>query len=292
MRINESYPSLTAAAVTLGKFDGIHRGHRKLVEEVTARKQFGEKAVLFAVDSSSRLIMTRQERREVLESMGIDVLIECPLDEKFKSTKAETFISEILVGDLGASFVTVGEDFRFGCGRKGTPELLNKAGLKYGFEVRIIPSQMDGHRKISSTFIREELRKGNMEKTASLLGMPYFAESEILHGQGLGHRRLLPTINMIPSPEKLVPPNGVYFTRTHTPKGSWEGITNIGTKPTVGADFVGIETYLFDCSEDLYGERCRVEFFHFHRPEQRFGSLESLRGQLMMDVEAGKDYFT
>lgn len=291
LKINGEFPRLSNSAVTLGKFDGIHRGHQKLVEKVLEQKENGRQAVLFAIDVSSRMILTRQERASVLEKAGIDVLVECPLDERFKHMKAESFVSEILVGDLQASYVAVGEDYRFGFERRGTPALLKELGAKYGFQVEILPKEMDRHRKISSTFIREELKRGNMEKVTYLMGSDYFVEGVVEHGRGLGHRKLLPTANVIPGQDKLMPPNGVYITESQFGDKTYQGITNIGYKPTIGETFIGVETYLFGCAEDLYGEKCRVDFKHFLRPEHKFSSLEALKSQLLRDAEAGKNYF-
>ena len=172
LKIEGEFPKLANCAVTMGKFDGIHRGHRKLVEKIRERKTLGEQAVLFAIDASSNMILTSQERASLLEKLGVDVLVECQLNDRIRHMKAENFIKEILMGDLGASYVVVGEDNRFGFERKGTPRLLMEFGEKYGFDVEILSKEMDGHRKISSTYIREELKKGNMEK--ELFDKPLF----------------------------------------------------------------------------------------------------------------------
>lgn len=292
LKINGEFPRLAPCGVTLGKFDGIHRGHMRLVEKVLEYKNMtGSKAVLFAIDVNEKMILSRKERADFLEKAGIDVLVECPLTDSFKHQKAENFIKEILLGDLRAGFVAVGEDYRFGYGRKGTPQLLKSFGAKYGFHAEVISKEMDGRRKVSSTFIREELKKGKMEKVEDLLGRPYFLAGEILHGRGLGHRMLLPTTNMIPDPDKLMPPNGVYVTVSHFENQVYGGITNIGCKPTVGGEsFIGVETYLFDCSQDLYGKPCKVEFLHYLRPEHKFPSLEALKTQLLKDAQQGKDF--
>lgn len=291
LRIEGEFPRLSNSAVTLGKFDGVHRGHRKLVEKVLEQKENGAQAVLFAFDTSSQMILTREERRALLENAGVDVLLECPLDNRMKHMKAESFVREILVGDLQVSFVAVGEDFRFGHERKGTPKLLKELGKKYGFQVEILSKEMDGHRKISSTYIREELKHGNMEKFTSLMGMEFSVEGVVEHGRGLGHKKLFPTTNLIPSEEKLMPPNGVYVTMSYFEGKSYQGITNVGYKPTIGEKFLGVETYLFGCKENLYGQRCKVSFLKFLRPEQKFGSLETLKAQLNKDVENGLAYF-
>ena len=174
------------SVVTLGKFDGIHRGHQKLVEKILEQKEKGLETVLFSLGIGSQMIFTKEERCQILERAGVDVLVECPLDPRIRHMKAETFIKEILIGDLQAEHVAVGEDFRFGYERKGTPQLLEIMGKKFGFTVDIVPKEMEGHRKISSTFIREELKKGNMEKVNDLLGFPFYVDGVIEHGRGMG----------------------------------------------------------------------------------------------------------
>lgn len=292
MRIEDQFPRLNNSAVTLGKFDGIHRGHRKLMEKILEqKKETGAQAVVLAFVSDRKTVLTNSERRDFLEHMGADILLECPLTGAIRHMKAETFIRQVLVGALQASFVTVGEDFRFGFERKGTPELLKKYGGKYGFEVEILSKEMDGSRKISSTYIREELAKGNMEKVSLLLGFDYFVSGIVEHGRGMGHREFFPTANLIPMPEKLLPPNGVYITLSSFGQEIYPGITNVGYKPTVGENFIGVESYLFDCEKNLYGKNCTVEFRKFLRKEQKFSSYEALKEQIQKDIRMGEEYF-
>lgn len=292
MAIEGRFPKFNNSAVTLGKFDGIHRGHRKLIDKIlNQKKETGAMAVVVAFVSDRKTILTKAERRELLEHMGVDVLLECPLNNEMKHMKAEQFIRQVLVGSLQASYVAVGEDYRFGFERKGTPELLQKAGLKYGFEAEVLPKEMDGTRKISSTCIREELARGNMERVSSLLGCDYFVSGIVEHGRGMGHREFFPTANLIPMPEKLLPPNGVYVTLSSFGQEIYPGITNVGYKPTIGETFVGVESYLFDCEKNLYGKTCTVEFRKFLRDEQKFSSFEALKKQIQEDVRRGREYF-
>ncbi|MBR2765316.1 MAG: riboflavin biosynthesis protein RibF [Blautia sp.] len=289
IKVEDSFPRLSGTAVTIGKFDGLHRGHRRLVDKILEKKEQGLKSLLFAIDVSDRFILTRDERARFLEEKGLDYLVECPLSDWLRRTRAEAFIREILAGAFGAGYVAVGEDYRFGYERRGNGTMLEKAGHRYGFDVEIVPHEMDGRRKISSTYVREELLKGNMEKVAFLMGSAYYTDGEVVHGRGLGHKALLPTINVRPPREKLLPPDGVYVTCTRFPGGEWRGITNIGFKPTVGGETApGIETFLFDCDSDLYGQPCTTEFLHFIRPEQRFSSLEALRTRQKADLAAAK----
>ena len=292
VKIEGQFPKFSHCAVTLGKFDGIHRGHRKLIQTILNRKkEYGELAVVMAFVSDRQTILTSEERRILLEKMGVDILLECPLNDQIKHMKADVFIRQILKGDLQASCVVVGEDFRFGHERKGSPELLEKYGEKYDYETIVIAKEMEGNRKISSTYIREELKKGNMEKVTSLMGRDYFVEGQVVHGRGMGHKVLLPTTNLVPPRTKILPPNGVYVTSSYFGDKIYHGITNIGCKPTVGESFIGVETYLFDCKEDLYGEECRVDFKKFLRPERKFPSLEALKSRLLADAEDGRRFF-
>lgn len=292
MTVEGQFPRLSGSAVTLGKFDGMHKGHRKLIDKILEKKkETGVQAVVLAFVSDRKTVLTKAERRDLLEHMGVDVLLECPLDSEMKHMKAESFIRQVLVGSLQASYVAVGEDFRFGFERKGTPELLQKSGSKYGFQAEILPKEMDGARKISSTYIREELNRGRIEKVSALLGYDYFVSGIVEHGRGMGHREFFPTANLVPMPEKLLPPNGVYITLSSFGQEIYPGITNVGCKPTIGETFVGVESYLFDCEKNLYGKTCTVEFKKFLREEQKFSSYEALKKQIFEDIKEGREFF-
>ena len=278
-------------AVTLGKFDGIHRGHKVLINQVLAEKKNGYQAVLMAFDAASSTLYTQRERREKLALMGIDCLVECPLDEQFCRIEAQDFIRDILVDKLRVKKIAVGEDFRFGYKRRGTPELLEKMGTRYGFIVAVFPKVTDDGRTISSTRIRELLSKGEIFQVNKLLGDVYYISGEVLHGRGLGHRKLVPTTNIKPAREKLLPPNGVYVTISDFCGQKFGGVTNVGYKPTVGGEaFIGVETYLFGCRENLYGQKTKVYFLEFLRPERQFQSVESLKAQLFADIRKAKGY--
>ncbi|MBQ8306598.1 MAG: bifunctional riboflavin kinase/FAD synthetase [Blautia sp.] len=290
LRTDGEFPCLSDSAVTLGKFDGLHRGHKKLVEQVIQKKDEGALAVLFAFDMQGSTLLSRNERIHLLEEMGIDYLLECPLNEQIRRMEAEVFVQDILLDRLHASTVVVGEDFRFGHQRKGNAELLLRLGEQLGFRVAVVPREMDGERKVSSTTVREELEIGNMERVRELLGTPFFVEGKVVHGAGIGHKLLLPTTNLVPPPEKRMPPSGVYVTRSRFGDRILGGVTNVGCKPTVDGSFLGVETYLYDCDEDLYEQDCRVEFLHYLRREQRFASLADLKRQLLEDASQGRKY--
>ena len=289
--IDDFFPRLSGCAVTLGKFDGFHRGHQKLIKKVLERKEQGEQAVVVTFQSANEMLFTSEEKSQYLESLGVDVLIECSLNEKLRYMKAEDFIKEVLVDCLQVSCVIVGEDFRFGYKRKGSPALLRKYGKTYHFDVEICSREREENRKISSADIREALKKGNMEKVSKLLGRDFSLSGTVEHGNGIGHKKLVPTANVIPQKGKLMPPNGVYVTLFRFEEKEYRSITNVGYKPTIGDTTLGVETFLFDCNEDLYGKDCVVEFKKYVRPEQKFPSIEKLKEQIQQDIAVGMAYF-
>ena len=288
------------SSVTLGKFDGLHRGHQKLINLI--RREQGEKnrSVIFTFDVSPRsyilhsppkYLLTYEERRELAENLGVDILAECPFTEALMHMEPEDFVKEYLAERLHARYLAVGPDFRFGYQRRGTPELLKELGRTYGFRTEIVEKEKYKGRDISSTFVREELEKGHIEEVNQLLGYTYFTKGEIVHGRQLGRTIGIPTANLIPPVIKKLPPNGVYITESLIQGKTYQGITNRGYKPTVKENFLGVETYLFSCNADLYGQEAEVRFYRYLRPEIKFSSLEELKCQMLKDIEEGKSYF-
>ena len=288
-------------AVTLGKFDGIHRGHQKLVQKVVEAGGQGMQSVVFTFDMFpvtvvtgriQKTIVTNEERKMNLERMGVDCLIEYLFTPEISHMDPKRFIKDVLVDRLNAKLIVVGPDFHFGYQRAGNCELLQQCAAEYGYRVDIESKLKDEGREISSTYIREQLALGHIEKANELLGYPYFIHGRVLHGKSLGRTLGLPTINLAPPESKLLPPNGVYVSETTIEGRLYQGITNIGRKPTVGEDNpVGVETHLFDCDEDLYGKAADVRLCHFCRPERKMESVEELRLTIERDVQAGKKYF-
>lgn len=271
------------SVVTLGKFDSLHRGHRALLDRVLAYPEKHVSRTVFTFVTSPISLLSQRERRHRLNQMGMDILIECPFVPELISMDPETFVKRMLVGQLNAVHVVVGYDFRFGYKRSGDPAILTELGKKYGFTVEVIPEVMYDGSEVSSSRIRTELEKGNMELVNTLLGYEYSIMGEVVHGAHVGSTIGIPTTNLIPEKEKLLPPNGVYVSKTTVGNTTYMGMTNIGTKPTVDGSFVGVETYLFDCHEDLYGEHERVHILHYVRPEQKFSDLDELKAQLKKD---------
>lgn len=273
------------SVVTLGKFDGIHRGHQALIDRVLAYGDDSVTKTVFTFDIAPVMLLSKKERRKMLKNLGIDLVVECPFIADVITMEPETFVKQILVEQLKAVHIVVGADYRFGYHRSGNAKLLEELGERYGFTVEIVEKVSDGSREISSTYIREELEKGNIEKVNELLGYEFYITGEIVHGRKVGRTIGIPTTNLIPPKGKLLPPNGVYVTQTSIGGSLYYGMTNIGCKPTVEGSFVGVETYLFDFEGDLYGKKATVSLLHYIRPEKRFDGLEALKMQIKKDEE-------
>lgn len=291
------------SVLSLGKFDGLHRGHELLMSYMQQKKQQeqGLKAVVFTFDIpprervqdiQSQVLTTGAEKERLFRDAGIDYVIECPFTKQIMCMEPETFIHEIVTA-CHVKYMVVGTDFRFGHRRRGDYRMLKEFAAQYGYEVKVVDKIQEDNRDISSTFVREELMAGNIEKANELLGYPFFVEGCVVHGRQMGKRVLnIPTINLLPPEDKLLPPFGVYISETEWNGRNYPGITNVGRKPTVeGENPIGVETHLFDVSEDLYGEKVRVSFLKHVRPEQRFPSLEALKEQMRHDIEYAKVYF-
>lgn len=280
-------------AISIGKFDGLHQGHQLLVERIVKKKQEGLKALIFTFDFGDRpVLLLPEERREMLRKWGVDYLLECPFVESISHMEAEEFVRKILVERLHVRYLAVGTDFRFGCQRRGDYRLLQRLSAECGYEVEVVEKACWQGEEISSSRIRRELEQGRMELVNQLLGYAYSVTGEVLHGRKIGRTLGMPTTNIGPSERKLLPPNGVYATRTVIAGELFEGITNIGYKPTVGAEpRKGVETYLFDLDRNLYGEILTVRFYGYERPERKFDSLEELKKRIGQDVEWGRTYF-
>lgn len=280
-------------AVSLGKFDGLHKGHQRLLRRIAGKKKEHMASVIFTFDfGRTQGLMLKAERRRMLEEWGIDYLLECPFVPEISHMEPEDFVRRMLRDRLHAAYLAVGTDFRFGYQRKGDYKLLQQMAPECGYEIDVVEKEQYNGRDVSSTFIREELERGNIELVNRLLGYPYSVSGEVVHGNALGRTLGIPTLNILPDEGKLLPPNGVYATISRIEGRDYEGISNIGYKPTVSDKHQkGIETYLFDVNENLYGKEVTVYFFAFERPERRFDSVQELKAQLVSDKEWGRMQF-
>ncbi|MCR4567033.1 MAG: bifunctional riboflavin kinase/FAD synthetase [Pseudobutyrivibrio sp.] len=287
-------------AITVGKFDGIHRGHNLLTTDIISKKADGLKSCLITFTNSPRFelsddespsLITNKERVFMLDNNGLDYLIECPFDKKLMETGPTEFI-EFLVNNLNMKYMVAGSDFTFGYKGAGNVDLLRELAPRFGFDLNIIDKIKKNNRDISSTYIREELKAGNIDSVNEMLGYEYFVWGEVVHGAHLGHTIGIPTINIMPEPCKLVPKFGVYVTTIDFDGRIYHGVTNVGTKPSVSdKNIVGIETHILDYNGDLYGTFVKVTFKSFLRPEIKFASIDELQEQMSKDKIKAKDYF-
>ena len=288
-------------AVTLGKFDGLHRGHELLMQNVLeCSRKYKVASVAFTFDMPPRnrveeivanVLTTNDEKQYIFEKQGIDYLIECPFTPEVMAMEPEAFIKWI-VDSLNMKYVVVGDDFRFGHKRAGDYHTLQQYEEQYGYKTIVLDKLKDSNRDISSTYVREKIADGNIRKANQLLGYNYFIKSEILHGKKLGRRIGIPTINMILPEHKLLPPNGVYVTEVLVDGKTYMGVTNVGCKPTVSEDrVIGVETYIDDFNQDVYGEKIVVSFLEFIRPEMKFASVEELKKQMNTDIQVARKYY-
>ena len=229
-------------AVAIGKFDGVHLGHKKLLSEIIRQKKKGLKAAVFTFDPSpeaffgrisARELSTKEEKRARFKEIGIDILVEFPFNRETAATSPEKFVTDILLGRMNAAFVAAGSDLSFGARGKGNFELMSKLADEYGFEAKRIHKIEKKGKVISSTLIRGLVESGKMEDAAEYLGVPYSIFGTIVHGRALGRKIGIPTLNQIPPVNKLLPPFGVYYSEVLVNGKTYKGMTNIGIKPTV-----------------------------------------------------------
>ena len=287
-------------AIAIGKFDGIHQGHKKLIEQIVSKKKDGLKATVFTFDIQAasffggkdiKEITTKEEKRIIFKELGVDILVEFPLNKETASTKADVFIKEILVDKLKMKYICAGDDVSFGAMGKGNASLLMEKSNIFDYEVKIIDKITYKDREISATYIREEINKGNMEEVTNLLGHPYSFDGEVKKGFQLGHKLGMPTLNLYPDERKILPPLGVYYSRVIYKGCEYKGITNIGMRPTVAeTKRISVETYLYDFDMDMYGEKITTLLLKFRRPEMKFEDVNALKAQMQEDIEAGAKF--
>lgn len=288
--------------VTIGKFDGLHRGHQLLLNNIIEQKKQGYNAVMFTFmyhpsnlfsDKEINLIYTEEEKKYLLERSGLDVLVSYPFTEETAAMEPETFIKEVLIEKLDVKKIVVGTDFCFGHNRKGNVSLFEALSHEYGYELIVFDKMKVDDQVISSSFIRSEIAEGHIENANSLLGNPYTIIGEVQHGRKIGRTLGFPTTNLIPPQNKLLPPNGVYASITKINGIEHPGVTNIGYNPTVGTTPERrVETFIFDYDANLYGKTIEVVLYALERSEIHFNSLEELKEQMRKDIAFGRNYFS
>lgn len=294
-----NFPLDGRSAVAIGKFDGIHLGHRKLLEKIIQQKEKGYLATVFTFDTSAaaffggddKELTTKEEKRRLFARMGMDVLIEFPLNQETAATPPDVFVEEYIIRQMKAAYICAGMDVSFGQRGAGNYQLLQQYAAAGDYRIEIIDKVMAGGEEVSSTRVREAIRSGEMKLANEMLGTVYSLTGVVTHGRRLGRTIGMPTANLLPEKDKLLPPNGVYYSRVRYQDKVYKAISNIGCKPTVSAEMVlGVESYLYDFTEDIYGKEITVELLEFRRPEMKFADVEALKTQMEKDIQAGKTY--
>jgi riboflavin kinase/FMN adenylyltransferase len=290
-------------AITIGNFDGVHIGHRRILERVVeiAREHGWTPAVLtfdphptkvVAPARAPKLLSTVEQRSELMRAAGIELVTVIPFDRNFSELTAEEFAKRILVDKLNAKAVLVGENFRFGNRQSGDTQLLRELGEKYGFSTEIIAGIKTRGRMVSSSEVRKLLESGNVSTACRMLGRPYELEGEVVTGHGIGSKQTVPTLNLATNAEVL-PATGVYTTRTRDlqDERKWKSITNVGYRPTFDGKALTIETFLLEPLTGDTPKRIGVSFLRRVRDERKFDSPEALKSQILRDVARAQTYF-
>lgn len=301
-------------AVVIGKFDGVHQGHQRLLAILQEQKKRNLKTVVFTFDRSLAGVIqkeadsygeicTLEEKRSIFQKVGVDVLLEFPMNTETKKIPAGKFVTEILQKRLHCALLIAGEDITFGYQGLGNRETLLAYQHVCGYETLFVEKCKTDEilpdvrpiETVSSTLIRKQIAEGKIEQANVCMGRAFCITGEVVHGRGLaGSGLFMPTANVEWPEGKVMPAFGVYFTKIWLEGQTYYGVTNVGRKPTVEKKEqapVLAETYLYDFSGDLYGKQMTVAFYAFVRPEQTFASLEALKKQLHQDMEKGYIYW-
>ena len=303
LKIEEKYEDAIKSApwcIALGSFDGVHLGHRKLIELlIEESKKHGTGSMVYTFckhprkilmpDKHIYLITDNEKRAEIMEGMGVDMLY---LEDfnKVKDMTAETFVKNILVDSFKAKSVVVGYNYRFGNKGEGDAESLKKFGEKFGFKVNVIDAvEIHGH-SVSSSLIRHTIRSGNVDKVADYLGRDFSVHGNVIYGKQNGEVMGIKTANIDVKKDITLPKKGVYYTSTTVSGKLYKSISNIGFNPTFNGESLSVETHLINFSDNIYGEEIEI-FFHKHiRDEMKFVSMEELVKQIRKDIESRLSY--
>lgn len=298
--IDDIQGSFSNPCVTIGNFDGVHLGHQRLFEAVGQRAEhvhgtsiaitFDPHPLQVLKPGGIKLISTIEQKIELIELSGIDVLIVIPFDLAFSATTAESFVDEVLIRRIGVKELFVGYDYAFGKGRTGNIDFLQGQGQEKGFSVTVIDAYYRQDVLISSTKIRQLVTQGRMMETRQLLGRYYQIRGVVQRGKQRGGKEIgYPTANLRVSEEDLVPRCGVYACQVVSEDVCHGGVINIGYNPTFGEETLIAETHIFDFNRDIYGKPIRVNLIKYLRGEKRYNNIGELAQQISFDVEQAKE---
>jgi riboflavin kinase/FMN adenylyltransferase len=293
---------ISNSVVTVGTFDGVHAGHRAIIDTVIKNANDRDaRSVLVTFDPHPRdiinpgddgiqLLTTLQERSEILEELGIDTMVVIPFDRDFSLLSSEEFVRDVIYEKIGVSEFVIGYDHQFGRNREGTIETIERLGKELGFAANVVSKREVGEKTVSSTAIRTAIsEEGNVKEAADFLQRPYRLNGTVVHGDKRGKKIGFPTANIKPEhANKIIPKDGVYAVKVRI-NGDWfDGMMNIGTRPTFDGQVQTLEVNLFDFNEDIYGKEVQVRFFSRIRSEKKFDGKEELIEQLKHDEKQAK----
>lgn len=283
------------SVITIGNFDGVHKGHQVLIKEaVQFANKRNLKSVVFTFDNHPanyfenkhiKNIITNNEKINRIKSLGVDILVIIPFDSYMTKISPIEFIKGILIDKLGARKIIVGHDFTFARRKEGNTKLLKEMSFKYGFELEIVNPIKVNDIRVSSTYIRQLVAEGSVDKVNKYLGYHCEIKGNVIKGKQLGRTIGFPTANIEINDDLLIPNNGIYATKVYVHNDVYYGATNIGYNPTVNGDKLSIETNILEFDEDIYGQVIKIEFLERIRDEKKFNSLEELKAQLKKDTD-------
>ncbi|MCR5106666.1 MAG: bifunctional riboflavin kinase/FAD synthetase [Lachnospiraceae bacterium] len=301
IRLSDSSKSVVA----IGKFDGIHKGHERIIRRMHEYKKMGYKCIIFTFSAqpesilynkNPKVLTTTAEKRLVFSELDIDYLIEFPFYEKTAGISPESFIEDILLDRLNTHAVVCGNDIRFGHRGMGDLKLLKSYEEMSRLKIEVVDKVTYDGDVISSSRIRQSILNADIERANEMLLRPYMFYGTVVHGRKLGRTIGMPTVNLLPKPEKLLPKSGVYYSRVRHMGVEYRSITNIGAKPTVVKNdgvfenVVGVETYMYNFDREIYGDDLLVSLYHYVRGEKDFGSVEALKEHMGKDIAAGEKW--
>lgn len=291
----EKIDTIKESVVTIGNFDGLHKGHQVLIKKASEYANInGITSVVFTFKNhpvnyfrpnSIKNIIPNEEKIEILKYLNIDLMINILFDETVTKISAHDFVKKILLDKLKAKKIIVGNDFTFARNKEGNIELLQELSKQYGFILEIVdPVKIDDIR-VSSTYIRKLISSGNVEDVYKYLGRNYKLSGEVIHAKKLGRTIGFPTANISINKDMIIPKRGIYVTKVYINKKVYYGATNIGYNPTVNGDSLSIETNILEFNEDIYGQTITIEFIERIRDEKKFNGIEELKTQLQKDTK-------
>jgi riboflavin kinase/FMN adenylyltransferase len=287
----------TNSVVTVGTFDGVHEGHRALMEKLVRQAASRNarsvvitfdphpRSIIHSKSTGIQLLTTPQERAEILETMGVDELVVIPFTRDFSLLSSEQFVKDVIYDKIGITEFVIGYDHHFGKDRSGTIETLYTLAPKLSFNISVVSKKEMGTTTISSTLIRNEIQEhGHMNRAMELLGRPYLLNALVIHGDERGRTIGFPTANLQPEhADKALPKNGIYAVKIRVDDVWYHGMMNIGMRPTFDGQKKSLEVHIFEFNQMIYGKTVQIRFFDRLRDEQKFDGLDELKAQLNKD---------